>query len=145
LSVLKIKKKYGKQNKKNHSYRVFVFKRVNDFNGYKLNDDGSIIYDINKEGFTDTLELTFESFYAEESNSEAYNLMKTVFDNGDVLQITCEIDDNGVFTKRIEKVMDKDFCESTLKSWNSIKSNWFRPVEPTKRIEDHISTLKKKS
>jgi len=127
--------------KGSNSYRVFVFKRGNDFNGHKLNDDGSIIYVINKEGFIESLELTLETFYGGESNSEAYNLMTTVFNNGDVLQITCEIDNDVVFTKKIEKVMNKDFCECTLKSWNSIKSNWFHPDAATKRLEEHISKL----
>ena len=134
---------------KRHEYCVFVFRRGNSFNGMKLNEDGSIIHtieidhdeDYNKREYINTTELTIEHKYGEESNSEAYNFLSSVFADGDVLKITCTIDEDGVFNKRIEKVIDKEFCENTKKSWDSIKHHWFRPKEASERIERHIKSL----
>lgn len=133
-----------------HEYCVFVFRRGNGFNGMKLNGDGSIIYtrEIYNDLATDsikedinTVELTFEQKYGEESNSEAYNFIASVFSDGDVLRITCTLDANGVFNKKIEKVMDKEFCENTKKSWDEIKHKWFYPKKASERLEAHIIEL----
>ena len=86
-------------------------------------------------------ELTIEHKYGDEVNSEAYNFLSSVFDDGDVLKITCTLDGNGIFNKRIEKVIDKEFCENTKKSWDSIKHHWFRPQKATERLEHHLKEL----
>ncbi len=135
------------ENKK-HEYYVFVFRRGNSFNGFKLNDDGSIIYSNKKAKdrgelfeYVETIEMTIEHKYGEEANSEAYNFLSSVFTDGDVLKITCTIDENGVFNKRIEKVMDKEFCENTKKSWDAIKHHWFHPQKASERLEQHLTEL----
>ncbi len=134
---------------RSHEYCVFVFRRGNSFNGMKLNEDGSIIHtieidhdeDYNKREYINTTELTIEHKYGEEANSEAYNFLSSVFTDGDVLKITCTLDGNGIFNKRIEKVIDKEFCENTKKSWDSIKHHWFRPQKATERLEHHLKEL----
>jgi len=134
---------------KSHEYCVFVFRRGNGFNGFKLADDGSIIcsveidhdYDFQKREYINTTELTIEHKYGEEANSEAYNILSSVFTDGDILKITCTVDGNGVFNKRIEKVMDKEFCENTKKSWYQIKHHWFHPQKANERLEAHLKEL----
>lgn len=136
---------------KKHEYCVFVFRRGNSFNGMKLNEDGSIIYEVehdhdidyNKREYINTNELTIEHKYGEEANSIPYEFLSSVFSDGDVLRITCTIDENGVFNKRIEKVMDKVFCENTKKSWDEIKHHWFRPQPASERLEQHLKETNK--
>jgi hypothetical protein len=127
---------------KSHEYCVFVFRRGNSFNGFKLDENGAIIH-WNREGteYVDKNEMTIEHKYGTDSNSEAYNLLSSLFTEGDVLRITCSIDEYGVFNKKIQKVMDKEFCENTQKSWNSIKHHWFHPEKASQRIEEHIASL----
>lgn len=132
-----------------HEYFVFVFRRGNGFNGFKLADDGSILctvesdhdIDWNKREYINTTELTIDQKYGEESNSIPYEFLTSIFTDGDVLKITCTIDENRVFNKKVEKMMDKEFCETTLKSWNQIKHHWFHPQRATERIEEHINEL----
>lgn len=127
---------------KHHEYRVFVFRRGNSFNGFKLDEKGAIIH-WNREGteYIDKNEMTIEHKYGKDANSQAYEFLSSVFTEGDVLQITCTIDENGIFNKKIEKVMDKEFCTNTLNSWNSIKHHWFHPEAASQRIEEHIASL----
>lgn len=130
-------------------YCVFVFMRGNSFNGLKLNEDGTIIASIKQRRSLDderdvdyisTNELTIEHKYGEESNSDAYNFLSELFDNGDVLRITSSIE-NGIFNKKIEKITDKEFCQNTFNSWNSIKHHWFHPESASKRIQEHLEEL----
>lgn len=138
-----------KTTQKISEYCVFVYKRGNSFNGLKLNEDGSIICDIKQrkdtEGveydYPDKNELTIEHGYGPESNSDAYRFLNDTFLDGDVLRITTIVDENGVFRKEIKKVMNKDFCINTKKSWDNIKHLWFRPKEASERIEKHLEEI----
>lgn len=134
---------------KNHEYCVFVYKRGNCFNGLKLSEDGSIISslvmtkdDRGKDfDFIRAVELTIETTYGTESNSEAYKFLSSAFSNGDIIKITCTLDENGVVNKAVKKVMDKEFCSNTKKSWDEIKWSWNRPEEASKRIEEHLKEI----
>lgn len=134
---------------KKDEYCVFVFRRGNSFNGMKLNEDGTIMYNIehdhdtdyNKREYVNTTELTIEHKYGYENNSTPYEFLSSVFTDGDVLRITCTLDENGVFNKRIEKVMDKAFCENTKNSWDEIKHHWFNPKPASQKLEEHLSKL----
>ncbi len=117
----------------------FVFRCGNDFNVHKLNDDGSIWWEP-REGteYIDLNEITIET---KRHSLNSYDMMSSLFSEGDVLKISSFIDENGAYIKKTEKVMDKNFCLKTQESWNEIKHHWFYPQGASNRLEEHIQSL----